>query len=141
MKSMPQNFLFANKTSEKRLTCVFLSTLAKNLKINPSSAIAYKHRGRENNEPNRDVVIPQKAPIVTTYLTQTRSISLNASGRAAVVTTWVYGTTNVNAALTSTYTVPERPNDPSVSMHTVHVNMLHLTQTNNNHRKHSCDRY
>lgn len=46
--------------------------------------MAYMHRGSENREPKSVVVMPQSAPIDTTYLTQFRQILENASGKAAL---------------------------------------------------------
>ena len=66
-----------------RGTCVLEFTFPKKLKRSPSTAMAYIHLGKENNDPNRVVVIPQIAPTDTTYFTQCMPIPENASGSAA----------------------------------------------------------
>ena len=59
-------------------------TFPRKLNNRPSDDMAYMHLGKENNEPNKVVVIPHKAPIDTRYFIQGRSLVANAWGRAAL---------------------------------------------------------
>ncbi len=66
--------------------------------------MAYKHLGNENKEPNKDVVMPHRAPTIIIQATQCKPASAKAPGRAASGSMSEYGTISVNAALTNIYT-------------------------------------